>query len=162
MKKIINLLVILIIISCNSPKKEQQQGENNQQEKDKTIVKPKEKWDVHKEYDEFGNLIKYDSIYLWSYSNVKGDSLRVNLDSIMNSFKVHFDENSPFKWNEDFSFFPKKDSLFMSDFFKEDYFLRNWKTQHAELEKMIKRMDAERNAFLKKYHPGLLQSRDNN
>jgi len=159
MRKIINILLVLTLIGCNSQKKEQQQ-ENNQKEKDKTIVKPKEKWDVRKEYDEFGNLIKYDSIYSWSYSNIKGDSLRVNLDSIMDSFKGYFNENESFKLSEDFFFLPKKDSLFMNDFFKNDYFFRNRKTQHSELEKIIKRMDAERNAFLKKFYPGLMESRD--
>ena len=154
--------MVLAIIGCSSQKKEERQADNNQQKKDKTIVTPKEKWDVHKEYDKFGNLIKYDSIYSWSYSNVKGDSLQVNLDSIMNSFQGYFDKNVPFKWNEDFSFFPKKDSLFMSNFFKDDYFFRKWQTQHSELEKMIKRMDAERNAFLKKFYPGLMESRDKN
>lgn len=159
MRKIINILLVLTLIGCNSQKKEEQQ-ENNQKEKDKTIVKPKEKWDVRKEYDEFGNLIKYDAIYSWSYSNIKGDSLRVNLDSIMDSFKGYFDENESFKLSEGFSLFPRKDSLFMNDFFKDDYFFRNWKIQHSELEKMIKRMDVERNAFLKKFHPGLMESRD--
>ena len=49
-----------------------EKSENNI--KEDFIVKPEEKWDVHKEYDEFGNLIKYDSIYSWSYSNVNQES----------------------------------------------------------------------------------------
>jgi aspartate/tyrosine/aromatic aminotransferase len=113
-----------------------------------------------KEYDEFGNLIKYDSIYSWSYSNIKGDRLKVNLDSIMDSFKAYFDKNPNFKLRDDFTYFPKNDSLFMSEFFKDDYFYRNWQTQHAELEKMIKRMDSSRNSFLKQLHPGLMESKD--
>ena len=88
MKKFIILLLVLVITGCNSQEKKNMQKEHNN--KDTTIVKPKEKWDVHKEYDEYGNLIRYDSIYSWSYSNVKGDSLQVNLDSIMDSFKKHF------------------------------------------------------------------------
>ena len=160
MKKFIILLLVLVITGCNSQEKKNKQEENKN--KDTTIVKPKEKWDVHKEYDEFGNLIRYDSIYSWSYSNVKGDSLQVNLDSIMDSFKKHFLINSPSKWRDDFSYFPKNDSLFMNDFFKDDYFLRNWQSQHSLLEEMIKRMDSSRNAFLKHFYPGLIESKDKN
>lgn len=156
MKKVLILLLVLNIIACKNQKKETTQVINDKQ--DTTIVKPKETWDVKKEYDEFGNLIKYDSIYSWSYSNIEGDSLRVNLDSIMDSFKGYFDKNAPFKWQDGFSYFPENDSLFMSDFFKEDYFFKNWQSQHSELDKMIKKMDSSRNAFLKRFHPGLLES----
>lgn len=157
MKKVLILLLVLNIAGCNSQGKESKQTTNDK--KDTTLVKPKETWDVKKEYDEFGNLIKYDSIYSWSYSNVKGDSLKVNLDSIMDSFRGYFDKNTPFKWRDDFSFFPENDSLFMRDFFKEDYFYENWINQHSELDKMIKRMDSSRNVFLKRFHPGLLESK---
>ena len=157
MKKVLILLLVLNIVGCNSQEKETKQATDDK--KDTTIVKPKETWDVKKEYDEFGNLIKYDSTYSWSYSNVKGDSIQVNLDSIMDSFKGYFDKNIPFKWQHDFSYFPENDSLFMNDFFKEDYFFETWQNQYSELGKMIKRMDSSRNAFLKRYHPGLLESK---
>lgn len=158
MKKLLILLLVLNIVGCNSQEKETKQATNDK--KDTTIVKPKESWDVKKEYDEFGNLIKYDSIYSYSYSNIKGDSINVNLDSIMDSFRGYFDKNIPFKWRDDFSFFPENDSLFMSDFFKEDYFFKSWQNQHSEFDKIIKRMDSSRNAFLKRFHPGLLESQD--
>ena len=157
MKTLITLILTLTIIGCNSQKNEKKQTENNK--KDSTIIQPKEKWDVHTDYDEFGNLIKYDSTYSWSYSNVKGDSLQVNLDSIMDAFKYYFDENLPLKWRPDFSYFPKNDSLFMKDFFSNDYFFKNWQMQHSELEEMIKRMDSSRNVFLKHFHPGLMESK---
>lgn len=156
MKKIVALLVILVITGCNNQEKEKQQIESDEQEM--STIKPSEKWDVKKEYDEQGNLIRYDSIYSWSYSNVKGDSLRVNLDSIMDSFKMYFGKNRSIDWDDDFYYFPKNDSLFMKDFFKDDYFLRNWQMQHSEFEGMIKKMDSLRNDFLRKFHPGLMES----
>lgn len=156
MKKIVAILVILVITGCNNQEKEKQQIESDEQEM--TTIKPSEKWDVKKEYDEQGNLIRYDSIYSWSYSNVEGDSLRVNLDSIMDSFKMYFGKNRTFDWDDDFYYFPKNDSLFMNDFFKDDYFLRNWQMQHSEFEGMIKKMDSLRNDFLRKFHPGLMES----
>jgi hypothetical protein len=162
MKKLVTLLMVFTVIACNNQKKEGEQVSSDQLEKDTTIVKPIEKWDVKKEYDEFGNLIRYDSIYSWSYTNTKGDSIQVNLDSIMDSFKGYLGETTPRKWEDDFFYFPKNDSMFMKDFFKNDYFFRNWQSKHSEIEEMIRKMDAERNAFLKRFHPGLMESNDKN
>lgn len=158
MKNTLIVLLFLTITGCNSQEKEAKAAINDKN--DTTIIKPKETWDVKKEYDAFGNLIKYDSIYSWSYSNVKGDSVHVNLDSVMDTFKGYFSKNSPLEWQNDFSYFPKNDSLFMSDFFEKDYFFKNWQNQHAELDKMIQRMDSSRNAFLRRFHPGLIESKE--
>lgn len=156
MKKFIAICFVAALMACNNPEKEASKIENDLQ--DTTLIKPTEKWDVHKEYDEFGNLIKYDSIYTWAYSNKNGDDLSVNLDSIMDTFKGYFGKNTPYEWREDFFYFPKKDSLFMHDFFKEDYFYRSWQDRHTELEAMIQRMDSARNSFLRQFHPGLMES----
>lgn len=160
MKKIITLLLILFITGCNSQEKNKQQTKS--QENDSTSIKPKEAWDVKKEYDEQGNLIKYDSIYSWAYSNIKGDSLRVNLDSIMDSFKIYFGENRPIKWKEGFSYFPENDTIFMNDFFNHNFFYNKWDNQQNEIEGLLKKMDSSRNDFLKKYYPGLMESKGKN
>ena len=157
MKKIVTLMIILVITGCNSQEKKKEQEKN--EEKKITTIKPKEKWDVKRAYDEYGNLIKYDSVYSWSYSNVKGDSIQVNLDSIMDLFKGYFVKDRTFEWNDDFYYFPKNDSLFKRDFFSDDYFFRNWQYQLNEFESIIKQMDSSRNAFLRKFHPGLMESR---
>ena len=156
MKKIVALLMILVISGCKNHEKGNQQIISDEQEI--SSVKPSEKWDVKKQYDEQGNLIGYDSIYSWSYSNVEGDSIEVNLDSIMDSFKMYFGKNRSIDWDDDFYYCPKNDSLFMNDFFKDDYFFKNWQMQHSEYEDMIKKMDSMRNEFLRKFHPGLMES----
>jgi hypothetical protein len=158
MKRIIIFLLVFSITGCEIQEKDKQTAKDIQ--KTDTIIKPKEKWDVKKEYDEFGNLIKYDSVYSWSYSNIKGDSLKVNLDSVMDSFQLHFQNWSNYKMNDYFSYFPKRDSLFMNDFFMEDYFFKNWQSHHFEFEKIMKKMDSSRNAFLKKVYPGLIESKE--
>ena len=152
------IFLVLLFTGCKGQENDKQ--EKKQVQKD-TIKKPKGEWKVNREYDEAGNLIKYDSIYSYSYSHIGGDSLRVNLDSIMDSFKGYFGEHRPFKWNDGFSFFPESDSLFMKDFFKDDYFFDRWERQPMDMEEMIKRMDSIRNEFLKKYHPGLMESSKN-
>ena len=156
-KTVCTLLCLMLFLGCNSQKKEDQESQTDKNEKE--IIKPQEKWDVKKEYDAFGNLIKYDSIYSYSYSNIEGDTIQVNLDSIMNSFRGYFEENTPFNWNKRFSYFPQNDSLFMSDFFKEDYFFNQWNRQPLDISEMMRQMDSTRNEFMKKFYPGLMQSR---
>jgi len=60
--------------------------------------KPEIRWDVQKEYDENGNIIRYDSSYSWYYST-PGFS-----DNLPDSFREYFDFNFP-------------------DFFEDDSFL---------------------------------------
>ena len=55
----------------------------NAQEKD-SVQRPDEKIKVNKEYDEDGNLIRYDSIY--SYSSGNWNLSDKNMDSIMKYF----------------------------------------------------------------------------
>lgn len=157
-KTVVILFLLFALTACNSQEKEKQESK----EEVEIGIIPKAKWEVKKEYDEFGNLIKYDSLYTWKYSNVKGDSIEINLDSIMDTFRRHFEATSPFKWDEYFSYFPKNDSLLNDDFFKKDYYLKNWERQDPELMEFIKQIDSSRNAFLKKYYPGLMESKEKN
>lgn len=119
------LLMLFAFTACNSQEKEKPKAKK---EVENDIV-PKEKWEVKKEYDEFGNPIKYDSLYVWKYSNVQGDSIEINLDSIMDNFRSHFKGTTSLKWDEYFSYFPKNDSLLNDDFFRKDYYLKNWERQ---------------------------------
>tara|TARA_R110000787_G_scaffold267653_1_gene374012 strand:- start:651 stop:1127 length:477 start_codon:yes stop_codon:yes gene_type:complete len=154
MKIPIIIILVMLFTACKGQEKEPL---TSQTEKD-SVIEPKGSWNVHREYDELGNLIKYDSVYSYSYTNVKGDSLNVNLDSLMGSFRKYFKESTPFEWKDDFSFFPKNDSLFMRDFFRDDYFFNQWERQPIEMEELMKRMDSIRNAYLKRFHPGLMES----
>lgn len=151
MKRLLILLLIGMITSCIGQEKKEEV-------KEEQAETPQGQWKVHREYDQDGNLIRYDSIYSWSYSAQNGESLTINLDSIMDEFRGYFNEETPYKWKKDFSYFPDADSLFMKDFFTDDYFFRNWQEHQDEIEKMIKKMDSSRNAFLRKYHPGLIDS----
>ena len=154
MKNVMVILLILLFTGCNS----QEKKEVKSKEEKEIVKQPKGQWDVHKEYDELGNLIEYDSIYRYSYSNIEGDSIRVNLDSVMDSFQRYFGENTPLKLNDNFSHFSNSDSLLMKDFFKDDYFLKNWDKQYFERKEMIKKMDSIRNGYLRQFYPGLLES----
>ena len=78
----------------------------------------------------------------------------------MDTFKNYFKNTMPFNENMYFSYFPKNDTLFMKDFFKKDYFFDNWKKDNSQLDRIIMEMDSVRNSFLRKFHPGLMESND--
>lgn len=156
MKNLVLWMLVFTFISCTAQEKEKNEAKMEAQKE--TDEKPKAKWNVYREYDEDGNLIKYDSTYVWSYSNIQGDSLKVNLDSVMDSFRGYFEFKTPFIWEDHFMYFPKNDSLLKEDFFRDDYYFKNWERDHSDLEEMIKKMDSVRNQFLKEYHPGLKES----
>ncbi len=73
-KKSILLLLVFSFLSIGIAK-----GQNQD-----TIVTPDEKIKVNREYDEDGNLIRYDSIY--SYSSGNWNLSNKNMDSIMKHF----------------------------------------------------------------------------
>ena len=147
---------MVIFAGCLSQDKEKAEQAESQEMTE--TVQPKGQWKVHREYDDQGKLIRYDSIYSWSYSSTDGEPVITNLDSIMDDFRGYFDEVTPFDWKKDFSYFPEADSLLKEDFFTEDYFFKNWERHQEQLENMIKKMDSSRNAFLRKFHPGLIDS----
>lgn len=151
MKKIVLITTIISsFYACNA-----------QDKKEDTTLKnePKEKWSVNKEVDENGNITRYDSTYSWSYSTHDGNLSKVNLDSIMHSFDYFFEHESPFDWNQDFSFFPSNDSLLKENFFKHDYFFDQWEQKNLNIEEMMKEMDSIRNEYLNKNYPGLMDSK---
>ena len=155
MKSIVLILSVLFLVNCAAQEKEKQQKGDTPKEASEV---PEGQWQVHREYDKDGNLIRYDSIYSWSYSTDKGESVTINLDSIMDEFRGYFKEVAPFDWKRDFSYFPGPDSLLIKEFFAEDYFYNHWERQQDVIDRMIKKMDSSRNEFLRKYHSELMDS----
>lgn len=48
----------------------------------------------------------------------------------------------------------------MNDFFVDDYFFGQWERQPLDMEEIMKKMDSTRNAFLRKFYPGLMDSKE--
>ncbi|MDF1676923.1 MAG: hypothetical protein P1U44_14510 [Vicingaceae bacterium] len=142
-------LIAITFLACNAQEKKEDSKLKNE---------PKESWSVNKKTDENGNITEYDSTYTWSYSNMDRDSIDVNLDSVMHSFNDFFNTTYSFGWNENFSFFPKNDSLLNHEFFNHNYFYDNWERQQFNIERMMQQMDSTRNEYLKKFYPGLMES----
>jgi len=110
-------------------------------------VQPDVNIKVNKEYDENGNLIRYDSTYTYIYSNMDGN---IQLqDSVFNDFMQHFNEHFGIKDDPFFNdlFFP--DSLLQFDFYKKDFFHDRFNENRDWIEKMLREMDSIKNEFYK-------------
>jgi len=137
---IFSVLFSLIIISCNGQKNENaiNKAKENQ---------PKTNIQVNKEYDESGNLIKYDSTYSYYYSNIENDIfLR---DSIINQFKESFGTQYLFSRDPFFNDFFFRDSLLNSDFYTKDFFLNRFQNNTKQMNQLFMEMDSIKNLFFR-------------
>lgn len=138
------LLSMLLMAPCTAQESNNSLKEDEKENSNALKIKPEENIKVNKEFDEDGNLIRYDSIYTSYYSNIKGNpKMR---DSIFQNFRKHLKEkkmigNSMF---EDFFF---KDSLLNFDFYKDDFFEKRFHMNFNGMESMFKRMDSVKNHF---------------
>ncbi|NRD24244.1 hypothetical protein HNV10_13375 [Winogradskyella litoriviva] len=162
MKKFILLfMVISLNVSCN--------GQNNEgnktlkKESDEKIAEvPEGSWKVDKEFDENGNLIRYDSIYSWS-SNVKYNDLSsYDKDSLMQSFKSRFFTNYSRFENKGFENIFSQDSLFSKRFFNDDFFESPFGKDFMDIDKIRQQMIERQKKFLEKYQSEFIKPEDEN
>ena len=125
----------------------------SQAQEHKESTQPKISWNVNKEVDEQGNIIRYDSTYSWSYSNGSGNTQNINTDSLLQSFNSFFNNHYSPLWNESFINPFEKDSMWNRDFFKDDYFHSRWESNFFDMESMFLRMDSLRNLFFQEMIP---------
>jgi len=160
MKKYILLLMVgLLSVSCKGQENETKKVEK-EENKTNIVEEPKGTWKVDKEFDENGNLIRYDSIYSWS-SNDKFDNLSLlDKDSLMQSFKSRFFSNYSGFENQGFEDVFSHDSLFSKHFFNDDFFGSNFGNDFMDIDKLRQQMIARQKKFLEKYQSEFIKPKD--
>ena len=158
MKTVVFMTFLMIAsIGCNGQENKKKYSYVNG---DTTIEnQPQISWKVNKEVDSNGNVTRYDSTYVWSYTN-KGTREQVEVDSVMNMFKNRFDTQFNSLFRQSFGRPVWSDSLFYRKFTDPDYFMHKWKNRELDINNFILQMDSTRNAFLKNYFPGLEASKN--
>ncbi|AJR02933.1 hypothetical protein [Siansivirga zeaxanthinifaciens] len=143
MKKYLLLVMASILsVGCQSQSKkpdvalQQEQSQKIQQE-------PKGSWKVDKEFDENGNLIKYDSIYSWSSHNN---------DRIQQSFKSHIFKGFSGAEQDEFTRLFPQDSLFSNPFFKDDFFDSDFGSGFTDINDITQKLMERHKKFLEKFH----------
>lgn len=129
-----------IFNGCNGQQQEKKQN-NNKLKNTPNII-------VNKEYDENGNLIKYDSTYSYFYSNIENDSsLR---DSILDNFQEYFNNSFNFSNQKFFDDLFFEDSLLFYDFYKNDFFINRYNKNMEKMNQLFMDMDSIKNQFFYK------------
>ena len=147
-RQMLLLFAILSVMGCQG----QEQTKKTDKEKAEATEKPKGSWKVNREFDEMGNLIRYDSIYSYSSSNGFEDLAEMDRDSIFESFQSHFSRSfRGFDPLVEDGFFTR-DSLFMKKFFADDFFQSEFGQDFMDLDKIHQRMQRMQRQFLERYH----------
>lgn len=97
-KHVFSLIILFALTACSYAQKQKNPNTENQ---------PKVHINVNKQFDENGNVVRYDSTYSWSWTNMDENVS----DSILNRFFL----NSNFIWDNPFSVFDD-DSFFFNHF----------------------------------------------
>lgn len=147
-KYVLVILVALLSSSCSGQKKEKEELTEG---KENIAKKPKGSWKVDKEFDEYGNLIKYDSIYSWSSNDDLKNLSSIDRDSLMHSFKSRFFSNNLGFKNHGFDDIFSQDSLFSKRFFNDDFFESEFGNDFMNVDKMTQQMLEKQKRFLEKY-----------
>lgn len=163
MKNYILLFVVgFLSISCNGQNNEANKTEQIKGKEEKAVEQPKGSWKVDKEFDENGNLVRYDSIYSWS-SNEKYHNLSsLDRDSLMKSFKSRFFTNYSRFENEGFEDVFSQDSLFSKRFFNDDFFSSPFGKDFMDIDKISQQMIERQKKFLEKYQSEFIKPEDEN
>lgn len=148
------MLAVLLLAGITGCKAQNAQNKNASDSLTIQDNKPKASWKVNRKFDDKGNLISYDSTYVWSYSG-DNSSRNIEADSVMAAFKKQFDSGFPSFFRDEFGGPVWNDSLFYKDFTAPDYFMQKWHQHYFDMEKMMTQMDSMRNSFLTRRYPKL-------
>ena len=140
MKKIMTVLFFLLLIftGCDAQKKKNTEDKTGKNQPETNII-------VNKEYDENGNIIKYDSTYSYYYSNIENNQFVG--DSLFSSFREHFNKRYSFSNDPFFDNIFFQDSLLDFDFYKKDFFKDRFSNNWQHMNKLFQEMDSIKNHF---------------
>jgi len=149
------MFLTLTLTACNGQEKDNNKDlaiEKEANEENKQDL-PKGEWQVHKELDDNGNIISYDSIYSWSSSGNYDDITRMNIDSLMRSHRAFISKRFSAIKNQDFPYLFNQDSLFSKGFFEEDLFMRQFGEDFPEIDEINKKMERMQQDMLQEFFP---------
>jgi hypothetical protein len=150
------LLPLLTFTGCNGQTKK---GEplavkpNNGIVSEDTLNKPKVNVKVNKQYDDKGNIVRYDSTYSYFYSSPGGKALNSSSDSVYSHFRSYFDKNYPDFLKPQYDNIFYNDSLFKYDFFNNDYFMKRFELNRKMFDNMYRQMDSLKNDYMYRNYP---------
>lgn len=162
MKKYVLLFIVgLLSISCKGQGNETKKVEKKENKTD-IVQEPKGTWKVDKEFDENGNLIRYDSIYSWSSNDKLENLLLPDKDSLIQSFKSRFISSFSGFENKLLEGVSSQDSLFLKHFFNDTFFESNFGNDFMDIDKLRQQILEKQKKFLEKYQSEFIKPEDEN
>lgn len=149
------MLIVLSVTACKRQDKDTSKNSKPQKEAKSydTQDEPKGQWEVHKEMDENGNIISYDSIYYWSSTGDYPNMSHMNMDSLLRSHQAFIRRRFSAIKNQNFPYLFQEDSLFSKGFFEEDLFMNQFGKDFPEMDELNKRMERMRQEMLREFFP---------
>lgn len=156
-----SLALILMVAGCNGQDADRNSKKDLaqvQKSTDSLDPEPKVQWKVNKQYDENGNVIGYDSIYSWSYSNHGNIPPEMGMDSIMQSFRSLSNENFPSFWEDGNldRIFPM-DSIMSQNFSMEKFFNNGSLKGFPNMDQWMHQMDSLRNKVMEENNRKMME-----
>lgn len=151
MKKATTLLMAAVLtLSCDAQEKDS--ADTLKKEDKQTVAgQPKGEWKVNKEFDEAGNLIRYDSIYSWSSGNDLDELSLLDRDSTLRSLRSRFYREFSRIDEQEFGDLFSADSIFSKRFFNDDFFDSEFGRDFMDIDRIRERMERLQQEFLEKY-----------
>ena len=156
--KIIFLLLIpvLLLSGChwkNPMHKPSHSAVKNEITARDTLIKPDVKINVNKQYDDKGNIVRFDSSYSCIYSSRGSGNMQMNTDSVYTHFRSFFHHNykglsDP--WHDNVT---GSDSLFRHDFLSNDYFMKRFELNQRMFDNVFRQMDSLKKHQMHRNYP---------
>lgn len=148
--KFFMLAILLLSLTCCDAQDKKPKKDTAEQAKTAQNA-PKGNWKVNREFDENGNLISYDSTYVYSYNTMNGDTISdAQMNRMMQNFRRYFqssgmnDQSALFE-----SFF--NDSIPGNDFLNSGFFSHQMNSQ--DFMDQVRKMDSIHQEFMKQNYP---------
>lgn len=149
-------LLFVVFSGCNGQtKKENSQLAETKKItplKEDSLAKPKIDVKVNRQYDDKGNIVRFDSTYSYFYSSPKGSIYLAN-DSVFSSFRSFFEKSYPDLMDRRTNNIFFNDSLFKYDFFNDDYFQKRFELNNKMFENIYQQMDSIKRGYMKQNYP---------
>jgi len=154
-KHVLSFIFVLLSVSFYAQNPDNNKANTKEGE---AVEKPKGTWKVNKEFDENGNLIRYDSIYSWSSTEKYEDFLPFDTESFKsNILKIY----SMFE-DEGFEDIFSQDSLFNQRLSSDDLFKRSFEDYFKDIDSLKQQMIKLQMKFLGKYQSEFIKPEDEN
>jgi hypothetical protein len=141
------LIALFFCTSCNERSEAQTMADGKKKTTAPTdsLSKPKVNIKVNRHFDDKGNMVGFDSTYSTFYSNMNGDTMK--MDSLMKSFDRYFYRDHSSLMDRHFNDLFFTDSLRYPDFFHRDFFMKRYELNDAYMRDMMRGMDSLKNRF---------------